>query len=324
MGNRSIVDASTAQRTDRCWKRNSHQSVRLRNTIDPMSSRYDLLVVDLDGTLLRSDGSVSDRNRQAVRRARETGMQIMIATGRSMVESRAALDAVDHQGLVVAAGGSLLCDTVTGRTVERRAMPADLVRDVTRWVVEHEHRALILKDSTVTGYDYLLVGECELDPASCWWFERMGVTVREAVDIDLDAHPHDSIRAGAVAEADRILPLANRLRDELGDRCFLQHWSAVTSSAAIGSPTHLLEVFDPNVSKWTMVAAHCERAGIDINRVAAIGDGLNDVELVANAAMGIAMANAGPEVRAVAKRFTAHHDADGVACAIERLLCGEW
>ncbi len=203
-------------------------------------------------------------------------------------------------------------------------MPHHLVREVTQWLIEHDHRALILKDAHATGYDYLLVGDGDLDPASRWWFDHMGVQVREAEHADGDAHPHDTVRAGAVACASRIEPLANRLRRELGDRCFLQHWSAVTSTAAIGSATHLLEVFDPHVSKWTMIAAHCARANIDTSRVAAIGDGLNDVELVANAALGIAMANAGPEVRAVARRLTDHHDSDGVATAIDRLLSGAW
>jgi HAD superfamily hydrolase (TIGR01484 family) len=286
--------------------------------------KYDLLVIDLDGTLLRSDGSVSQRNRSAIDRAREAGMDIIIATGRSLAESREPLQAIAHDGVVVAAGGSLLCEASTGRTIERRAMPHDLVCDVTRWLLEHGHRALILKDAHAAGYDYLLVGDGELDSASLWWFERMGVIVREAASAMDDLHPHDTVRAGAVACATRLEPLAHRLRADLGERCFLQHWSAVTSSHAIGSPTHLLEVFHANVSKWTMIESHCARAGIDCARVAAIGDGLNDVELIANAALGIAMANSCAEVVGAAKRITEHHDADGVATAIDHLLSGEW
>ena len=70
-----------------------------------MEMPYDLLVVDLDGTLLGRNGDVSSRNRRALAQARECGLELIIATGRSLVESRCALDAVDHQGLVVAAGG---------------------------------------------------------------------------------------------------------------------------------------------------------------------------------------------------------------------------
>jgi HAD superfamily hydrolase (TIGR01484 family) len=289
-----------------------------------MSDRYDLLVIDLDGTLLRSDGTVSSANQQAIERARLAGLEVIIATGRSLVESRAALQAINHQGLVVAAGGSLLCDAATGRTVGRRAMDVDVVRDVTRWLIAHDHRALILKDAQATGYDYLLVGDGHLDPASRWWFEQMSVQVREVQSFEEDVHPHDTVRTGAVAESSRLAPLVERLRCELSDRCSLQHWSAVTETAATGSATHLLEVFDLQVNKWSMIVDHCEQTGIHPSRIAAIGDGLNDVELITNAALGIAMANAGPEVLAVARQVTGHHDADGVASAIDRVLNGEW
>ncbi len=55
-----------------------------------MACRYDLLVIDLDGTLLRSDGTVSLRNRKALEQARDAGMEVIIATGRSHAESREA------------------------------------------------------------------------------------------------------------------------------------------------------------------------------------------------------------------------------------------
>jgi hydroxymethylpyrimidine pyrophosphatase-like HAD family hydrolase len=150
------------------------------------------------------------------------------------------------------------------------------------------------------------------------------VAVRHVDALEHDAHPHDTVRAGAVACESRLAPLAQALRQELGDLCALQHWSAVTASHAIGSSTHLLEVFTSDVNKWTMIERYCRRNEIDPQRVAAIGDGLNDVELVREAGLGIAMANAGPEVLAHADRVTDDHESDGVANAIERILRGEW
>jgi hydroxymethylpyrimidine pyrophosphatase-like HAD family hydrolase len=289
-----------------------------------MECLYDLLVVDLDGTLLSSDGSVSERNSRALAKARDRGVEIIIATGRSLLESRVALRAINHQGLVVAAGGSLLCDAATGRTIDRRALASEVVRDVTFALVEAGHRALILKDAHATGYDYLAVGDGQLDPASAWWFEHLPVKVKHVEHIGLDDHPHDSVRAGAVACGSRLAPLAARLRDNIGDRCFLQHWSAVTASQAIGSDTHLLEIFTSNVNKWTMIEAYCRQRSIDSSRVAAIGDGLNDIELIRGAGVGIAMANACSAVLAEADYTAPHHDADGVAVAIDRILAGIW
>jgi 5-amino-6-(5-phospho-D-ribitylamino)uracil phosphatase len=289
-----------------------------------MSCRYELLAIDLDGTLLNRRGEVSRRNREAIATARAAGLEVVIATGRAWIESRHVLEALGHEGLVVAAGGSLLCDGVSGRTIDRRSLPHHFVEEITHSLVSHGHKVLILKDAHATGYDYLAVGEGDLDPASRWWFDQLPVKVRFANDLADDIHPLDSLRAGAVACESRLAPLARSMRDALAGRCCMQHWSAVTETHATGSRTHLLEIFTHNVNKWTMIEACCRQRGVDVQRVAAIGDGLNDVELIANAGVGIAMGNAGDEVMAVADRVTVDHNDDGVAVAIDRLLAGTW
>jgi hydroxymethylpyrimidine pyrophosphatase-like HAD family hydrolase len=142
--------------------------------------------------------------------------------------------------------------------------------------------------------------------------------------VDEDAHPDDTLRAGVVGPADRLERLIAGLRDELGDRALMQHWPAVTASHCIGATTHLLEIFSPETDKWTMVAAYCARRGLKPERVACIGDGLNDVRMVREAGLGIAMGNAMPPVTDVADRVTLDHTDDGVAIAIERILSGAW
>ncbi|UCD75169.1 MAG: HAD family phosphatase [Phycisphaerales bacterium] len=289
-----------------------------------MKDRFEVLVVDLDGTLMTGRGKVSPRNRGAIEAARQAGMTLIVATGRALVESLEPLEAIQHRGLLIGAGGALLSDVATGRTVARNTMPPDLVADVTAALLRHEHKVLILKDPDEAGYDYLAVGPGELDPASRWWFEVLPVRVRFVHALDQDPHPQASVRVGAVATEEELAPIATQLQAEISERGFLQHWSAVTESAAVDSATHLLEVFSPDVNKWTMVAEYCRRNEIDPQRVLAIGDGVNDVQLVGNAGLGIAMANADAPVLEAADRVTGHHDEDGLADAIERVLDGRW
>jgi hydroxymethylpyrimidine pyrophosphatase-like HAD family hydrolase len=286
--------------------------------------RYDVLVVDLDGTLLGPDGTVAGPDAAAIERARRAGVEVVVATGRALVESRTALEAIAHEGAVVTAGGSMLCDAATGATLSRSVMPHDLVIEVAEVLLEHDHKVLLLKDPVAAGYDYLAVGPAELDPASAWWFETLPVTVRFVHGIDEDPHPEDTVRVGVVASEAELDPIARWLRDALGDRGFLQHWAAVTSSHATNSATHLLEVFTPRVNKWTMIEAYCAPRDIPRERIAAIGDGLNDVEIVREAGLGIAMGNADQRVLDVADRVTGDHRSGGVAQAIACILGGEW
>lgn len=281
-----------------------------------------MIVIDLDGTLLRRDGTVSAGNRAAVARARAAGVAVIIATGRALVESRRAMHAINHEDLLIAAGGSLLCCVKSGRTVQRRVMPRETVRRATDALIGHGHKVLILKDSHATGYDYLVLGPGELDPASRWWFEQLPVAVRFVEHLDEDPNPDDTVRAAVVAHGVELSSIALDLKSQLGDSVFLQHWPAVTETHATGADTHLLEVFSPNVNKWTMIEQLCETRSIDPARVAAIGDGLNDVEMLRESGIGIAMANADPRAAAAADITTGDHHDDGVAEAIELILSG--
>jgi hypothetical protein len=287
-------------------------------------SRYQVLVIDLDGTLLSPDGTISAANARAVEDARAAGLEVVIATGRSLVESEHALDAIGHAGLVVTAGGSMLTHVASRRTLVRRTLAHDVVEEVARVVLRHEHKVLLLKDPGAAGYDYLAVGEAELDPASEWWFRTLPVRVEHVDTLEEDPHPHDTVRAGAVAPADELAPIARRLTAALGDRAFLQHWAAVTQTEATGSDTHLLEVFGRDVNKWTTIAAYCAESGIDTGAVAAIGDGVNDVELVREAGLGVAMGNADERVLREADRVTDDYASDGVAKAVRLILDGSW
>src|SRR5262245_43545924 len=201
-------------------KNMDHRKSSIVNRTTPRKhGRFDLLVIDLDGTLLNRGRLVSPQNQAAIHAARHAGIEVIIATGRSLKESHRAIEALDHQGLVVAAGGSLLCDAATGATIDRRVIPHEIVQCVTSALIGDGHKVLILKDSHVTGYDYVVVGAGDLDPASQWWFDHLPVEVKHIDRLEDDFHPEDTLRAGAVAGHDRIAPIAAALRQSIGDRC---------------------------------------------------------------------------------------------------------
>ncbi len=285
-----------------------------------MASPFRLLVVDLDGTFLDRRGEVSPGNAKAVERAREAGIEVVIATGRSWLESRHALEAIDHDGLFIGAGGATLHDSRSGRILERRTVDTHLVEAIAESVIRHGHLAHLLQDPGETGSDYVLIGDAGLDPASEWWFRTFPVVVRRHATLDAARPLGSTIRVGTVAVGEELAVVAAQLRRDLGESVMLQHWSALTEHHVTGSPTHLLECFAPETNKWTMTLEVCARRGIDPRAVAAVGDGLNDLRLVAEAGLGIAMGNADPRIAAVAKAQVGHHDAEGFVEAVDLVL----
>jgi len=279
-----------------------------------------MLVVDLDGTLLDARGRVSAANAAAVRRAEEAGVEVVVATGRSWLESRGALTAIGSRGLMIGAGGATLHEAESGRILARRTVETALVERICDSLLRHGHLAHLLQDPEEAGRDYTLIGEAGLDPASEWWFSVHPVRLHRHRSID-EARPLGAtIRVGTVAVDAELARVAGELREDLGDLVHLQHWSAQTAHETIGSRTHLLEIFSRDTNKWTMVRELLRTRDFGPEAVASVGDGLNDLQLVGSAGFGIAMGNADPRVAAVARATVGHHDRDGFAEAVDLLL----
>ena len=300
--------------------------------------RYDILAIDLDGTLLGPDGRVSDANKRAVARARQEGLELVVCTGRGLVESRHIIDEIDARqpsngrdtAPVVCAGGAMVSDAITGHTLHRWAMDRDLVRRLCEEFAREGRAPLLLKDRAAAGFDYLVVRTGPIEEPTAWWFQVMDVEVKFADSPEADAHPEHTVRVGFAAVTDVMRGLAERIHARFGREVVTHHFAAVSGNPGDGpigvkdETVHLLEVFDPQVSKWTAVHRLALEQGVPRERIAAIGDEINDLAMIEGAALGIAMGNAVPAVKAAAAVTTADHADDGVAHAIDRILAGEW
>lgn len=293
---------------------------------------YDLVAIDLDGTMLNSRGEVSRRNLDAVQSARAAGMRVLVCTGRGLAECRHVLTAIQQQDPVVVAGGAIIACPATSSTLHRFAVDEPTVARAVSEVLAHDHPALVLKDPAGAGYDYLVVhGEkrLPLDPVTEWWFSSMQVRVRRVQSLAEDEHPEHSVRVGACGMSGRMARVKESLHASISPDIHIHHFPAVVAPQHVsrtedGQTLHVLEMFSRHANKWSAISHVSEQWRIPASRIAAIGDEINDVSMIRGAGLGIAMANAVPAVREVAKRSTLGHNDDGVADALSRILTGEW
>lgn len=291
-----------------------------------------IIAIDLDGTLISGDGEISDRNRAAIAAARSAGVRVLICTGRGLAECKHYLDRIDQHDPVAVAGGSIIADPRSGRTLHRFPVRLHMVHSTVERLVAQGHPALVLKDPAEAGYDYLVVhGEqrLPLDPVTEWWFARMQVRVRYVPHIHHDEHPEHTVRVGACGLSGTL----GRLRDDLlaasEGAAQVHSFPAVVapehaSRLPGGESLHILELFDADANKWSAIRHLAAAWNIRSEEIAAIGDEVNDESMIRGAGLGIAMGNAVPSVRAIARRHTLTHNQDGVAHAIDRILEGEW
>jgi hydroxymethylpyrimidine pyrophosphatase-like HAD family hydrolase len=298
---------------------------------------FDLLAIDLDGTLLCPRGLCSPENTAAIDRARGAGLRVTVCTGRGWIECRDILAQIRQADPIVVAGGAILAEPRSGGTLHRFPMHPALVADLVGVLTRHGHAALVLKDPAgvrdhglAPGHDYLIVsprGESAIDPVTRWWFRAHGINFRVVPSLDHDDHPEHTVRVGVCGTRAETLAAADELRTAFHGRIVLHHFNAVVPGDHEKHPDDqivILEAFDRAVTKWNAIEWLAGREGIDPKRIAAIGNDVNDVAMLRAAGLGIAMGNAIPEALAAAARTTLPNDRHGVAHAIDKLLANEW
>ena len=266
-----------------------------------------VLATDLDGTLLASDSTLTERTRRAMRSARDAGYRIVLATARPARIVDRIVGAERLFDTAICANGAVEYDLVTGRMVVARPLLPALAADVMKriddllpgvaFAVETGRRVL-----HEVGYSY----QPSLDS------ERYPVRTRA----ELVVEPLVKLMA-LVPTGDPATAWA-RLSVHLADLVACT-WSAGHGPADRAYPA-ILELSAPGVSKAAALADLCARWGVSPDEVAAVGDAPNDLPMLAWAGRAYAVANAHPKVLAVAHHVVPSNDEDGVATLLESLL----
>jgi len=286
----------------------------------------ELLAIDLDGTLLDPRGRISESNLRAIHRAHEAGVIVVPCTGRSWIESRRILKLwprhdPPHAGVFVT--GAAVTDIDTGRSLDVAVIEPRLVRRLVEHLYDLPEAVLIFRDANETGHDYLVTGRGELTDNTRWWFQSQGARVHTERRLS-DALCHHVLHVGVVACYDRVTELTRQLRSSFGEDEILLHYFAAVQNPDPQRVIYILEIFAAGVDKWRGLLWLAHQHGIETDRIAVIGDEINDLAMIENAACGIAMANAVDPVRFAADHVTLDNASDGAAHAIEQMLLGNW
>jgi 5-amino-6-(5-phospho-D-ribitylamino)uracil phosphatase len=275
--------------------------------------RYRMIAIDLDGTLLSPDGQVTARAKAAVHGALQAGMLVCFATGRNWTESQMVLDAVEHYASAVFVGGAMVIDTAQRVTLHRTMMEPMLAGEVCEFLESSGHAVLALQDTGTAGVDYLVSGELPLNAPTQLWMELTNAIVHRVPRLGAYAHEH-TIRVGIVAAAEQLASLSREMIARFGDRIVSQNLAVPAAGVEV------MEVFDPAVNKWEGVMHVAHRHQIEPEEIIAIGDDVNDIPMIRNAGLGVAMGNARPAVKAIAKRIIGTNRDEGLAAFLEELV----
>ncbi|MYY12548.1 Cof-type HAD-IIB family hydrolase [Streptomyces sp. SID4919] len=268
-----------------------------------------LIATDLDGTLLRDDKSVSPRTVAALAAAEAAGIAVFFVTGRPARWMDVVSAVLHGHGTAICGNGAAVVDLHGGPTAPRFLTVRELAAPLALGVVETLR---------------------EVAPGTSFAVERTGGLHHEAAypPLQLDL-------AESVAPAEKLLAPGTDTADQPVLKLLAHHPGLAPdvflalARAAVGedranitrsSPTALLEISGPGVSKASTLELCCAEQGISPSEVVAFGDMPNDIEMLDWAGTSYAMGNAHPDVLTAASHLTTGNNDDGVATVIERIL----
>ena len=284
-----------------------------------------MIAIDIDGTLLPSFGtSISERNRAALRAAEAAGILIVIATGRRQTYAQPVVDQIGMgDGSIMLSSNGTVVRSFAGRLIERTLLPAATARELCAALRPFGKTMVFTFDhDDANGPDGLVVEDlASLHKQIAKWVEANRPYLREVKPLERafenGEQPIQGMLCGPVAlirEAEAALaasPLSSKLefhRTEYADR-----------------DLGILDLLPPGCSKGAAIARLAATYGIQQAEVMAIGDNLNDMDMLDYAGHPRLMRNAGEEMKALAATrgwvlTEASNDEHGVAVVIEELL----
>lgn len=284
--------------------------------------KYQMIALDLDGTLLGPDHTVSAENLAAIAEAQDAGVLVVPCTGRGWRESLNALGGIPNLSLGVFNTGAVVVEMGAGRAVDLADFEPHLALELVEFMRDLPQAVLVFQEHDRTGRDFLVTGDGAVTDNTKRWFAMNNLLVEE------NRHPtaddlHHSVRVGVVATGRSAFDVEERLTKRFADRIDLHCFAGVPTAKAEDA-VFIVEVFAKGVNKWRGLAWIADQHGIPHDQVAALGDEINDLAMLEHAGLGIAMANAVPRAVEAANRQTLSNADHGVAHAIRQMLDGKW
>jgi Cof subfamily protein (haloacid dehalogenase superfamily) len=271
-----------------------------------------LLAVDIDGTLLNSEFHIAQPDIDGLRRAHESGVEVMLVTGRRHAFALPMAEQLGFDLWLISSNGAVT-RSLHGENFRRDLLPLETCRQLCTEMRDFRGNMVVTFDKESKGA-LVLERMDELTVSIQRWLEKNLQYIEFVVPIEnaLVADPVQAMFCGTIA---RMREALNQL--EASD--LMQHVTVLRTEYPLRDLT-IVDVLNRDCSKGHAVSRWAAHRGIAREQVMAIGDNYNDVEMLAFAGLPFIMGNASEELKSRGWPVTMSNDECGVAAAVERVL----
>jgi Cof subfamily protein (haloacid dehalogenase superfamily) len=269
-----------------------------------------LLALDIDGTLLTPHGEITPRNSGALDRARQSGVQIVLVTGRRFNSARELAQRLNMCAPLVSHNGALTKNVDTLETLDYHPLDVGIARAIISFGRECGADMICCDDPDGLG-KMVIEGISEENKSLHRYLDKYRDSVSVVSDL-LEYVDHPPIQIMFSGRCDPMDDYAARLNATLDGR--IQLFKTRYRSADLT----ILDALSVTASKGASLATIAKKHGVAREEIMAVGDNHNDLTMLRYAGLGVVMANAEDELKQMGFEQTSSNEEDGVAEAIEK------
>lgn len=286
---------------------------------------YKLIAIDLDGTLLNSYGQISEKNRNALNKAKENNAEIIIASGRTTDSVRNIANDIGAKSYIICGNGSLIYDLQKEEIIydkfidKKKALQIiEICEQNSIYYNIYTENMVITK--TLNNNVLFYYQENASKPDN----KKTKINIVQDIYKYVEELENQHILKITISDSNSIIfnGIIRKLRNikdiDVLDVAHMSRKIIKTGTEETVIEYYYTEITSKNVDKWYAIEYLMDKLNIQRQEVMAIGDNVNDKMMIENAGCGVAMGNSAPYIKESADIVVSNNNEDGVAEAIEQ------
>ncbi len=288
---------------------------------------YKLVAIDLDGTLLNSFGEVTENTKKALLEAKNQGVEIVLASGRPISSTKSLAIELGVDNYIISGNGAVVYDIKKEQAIYDKFLTKEQVLEVADICEENSiFYNIYTEEEVITkslSYNVLFYHKENIKKIE---EKRTHINVVQDVRKYIEESGKDKFLKITVCDESRTIfnGIIRKLK-EIGniDILNVEHMSRKKfkiGTEEVSIEYHYTEITNENVNKWTAIEYLINKLNIDKKDVVAIGDNINDKEMIENSGLGIVMGNSNPLMKEIGNVIVSDNNSEGVLEAFNKYI----
>ena len=286
---------------------------------------YKLVAIDLDGTMLNSYGMVTENTKQAIKNTINKGTEVIIASGRPIDSIKTIAKEIGSENYFIAGNGALIYDIKKDEIIYEKFMNKQKVLEIIKICEENSISYNIYTEKTIIAkglkYNVLYYYKENLKKEEN---KKTNITIVEDVYEYIKNLENEKFLKITVCDETKSVfnSIIRKLRTvediDVLDVLHMSRKMIKQGTEDVPIEYYYTEISLKDVDKWNAIEYLANKMNISKDEIIAIGDNINDKEMIENAKVGIAMGQSTPVITEIADIVTLNNNEDGVAKALEK------